>query len=425
MKKKLSNPNPYNVLGISQAASNAEITKAFAMAVKCREYPPDTIAKARKSLMNTQERLMADYLRPILLPIHSFKRENFSALEASAPSLEFLPEFDRLEEGIVDTNQTSETDKRLGLTLFSASPIQSPRVNKSILAAFFTLPVLFGILCWGLFTEREQKVLLNSTSLSPSPQSQPLASNSISSSSPAQSQPVTSNSSFSPPPTESQSFTTSTPEPISSAPRSFSKYQSSSYNFPLNSCGDEDSGGTNTWYPVFVDDPEENLISIQTNYCRDAFRKYRKNKEMYSIQVASFLKHSEAQEFAELMRRQVGSGEVGEPSIYDFEVSLVNTSSKSLSSNTNISYYFPLDSCGDRHSDGINTWYPVYIDDTEENLKIIRSSYCRDAIRNYREDVRIHSIQVASFLNRSEAQEFAELMQRQVGSGEVGEPTTY
>ena len=126
MEKNLSIPNPYEVLGVSQAASNAEITKAFAMAMRRREYPPDVIAKARKSLINTQERLIADYLRPILPPINRFKREDFSALEAPAPSLDFLPEFDGLEQAIANTNQISETDKRLGLILFSSSPIQSP-----------------------------------------------------------------------------------------------------------------------------------------------------------------------------------------------------------------------------------------------------------------------------------------------------------
>jgi len=130
MKKTLSNPNPYDVLGVSQAASNAEITKAFAMAMKRKEYSPDAIAKARKSLMNSQERLIADYLRPLLPLINRFKREDFSTLEVPAPSLSFLPEFDGLEEAIAQINQISETDKRLGLILFSSSPIQSPPLKE-------------------------------------------------------------------------------------------------------------------------------------------------------------------------------------------------------------------------------------------------------------------------------------------------------
>lgn len=124
MKKKLFNPNPYDVLDVSQAASDTEITKAFAMAMKRREYPPEMIAKARKSLMNTQERLIADYLRPILPIVNRFRRQDFSGLDTVAISWELLPEFDGLEQENDDINQISKTDKRLGLTLFSSSPIQ-------------------------------------------------------------------------------------------------------------------------------------------------------------------------------------------------------------------------------------------------------------------------------------------------------------
>ena len=127
MKTTLSNPNPYDVLGVSQAASNAEITKAFALAMKRREYSTEAIAKARKSLMNIQERLIVDYLRPLLPLVYLFKQEDFSALETPAPTLDFLNEFDGLETVNTDINQISEIDKRLGATLFSSSPIRSPQ----------------------------------------------------------------------------------------------------------------------------------------------------------------------------------------------------------------------------------------------------------------------------------------------------------
>jgi serine/threonine protein kinase len=90
----------------------------------------------------------------------------------------------------------------------------------------------------------------------------------------------------------------------------------SSYNFPLNSCGDKDPGGINTWYPVNVDNTEENLISIRSNYCRDAFPKYRKQTGLYTIQVASFLDRTKAEAFAELIRQEIVSSEVGEPSVF-------------------------------------------------------------------------------------------------------------
>lgn len=41
--------NPYEILGVSQAASKAEIIKAVAMAMKRKEYSVNQIAKAQKS----------------------------------------------------------------------------------------------------------------------------------------------------------------------------------------------------------------------------------------------------------------------------------------------------------------------------------------------------------------------------------------
>ena len=119
-------PNPYDVLEVSPGASNKEITVAFAMAMKRRKYPPDAIALARKSLMNPEERIIADYLRPIVTPVKRFKRSDFSALDTPAPKLEFLAEFNGLEKAIADSNKVSQSDKRLGAMFFSSSPIQSP-----------------------------------------------------------------------------------------------------------------------------------------------------------------------------------------------------------------------------------------------------------------------------------------------------------
>jgi hypothetical protein len=69
--------NPYKILGVSPLASNAEITKAFGMAIKQRKYPADAIARARKSLMNPDERIIADYLNPIIPIVSRFRSANF------------------------------------------------------------------------------------------------------------------------------------------------------------------------------------------------------------------------------------------------------------------------------------------------------------------------------------------------------------
>ena len=116
-------PNPYDVLEVSPEASNKEITVAFTMAMKRRKYSPNVIALARKSLMNLEERIIADYLRPIISPTQRFKRSDLSALDKPAPKLEFLQKFDDLEQAISDSNQVSEIDRKLGESLFSDYPI--------------------------------------------------------------------------------------------------------------------------------------------------------------------------------------------------------------------------------------------------------------------------------------------------------------
>jgi hypothetical protein len=125
MNQKSITPNPYDVLEVSPGASNQEITVAFTMAMKRRQYPPDAIALARKSLLNPQERIIADYLRPIIGTVQRFKRSDLSALNTATPKLEFLAEFDGLEQAILDIKKVSESDQRLGAMLFADSPIQA------------------------------------------------------------------------------------------------------------------------------------------------------------------------------------------------------------------------------------------------------------------------------------------------------------
>lgn len=97
--------NPYDILSVSPAASKAEIIKAVAVAMKQKQYPVDVIARAQKSLMKPEERIIADYFRPILPTIKRFKYSDLSALEQPLPKLELLPEFDRLEDAIAEAEQ--------------------------------------------------------------------------------------------------------------------------------------------------------------------------------------------------------------------------------------------------------------------------------------------------------------------------------
>lgn len=112
--------NPYDVLGVTPAASNAEITKAFAMAMQRRDYSADAIAKARKRLMNPQDRIVADYLRPQLpQDIPPFEVEDFSYLDNLKLNLPFLSQWDGLDRAISDANSVTEIEKRVGAKLLS------------------------------------------------------------------------------------------------------------------------------------------------------------------------------------------------------------------------------------------------------------------------------------------------------------------
>lgn len=87
-------------------------------------------------------------------------------------------------------------------------------------------------------------------------------------------------------------------------------------NFPLATCGDSNPGSGNNWYPVFLENSDENLFLVRRDYCQDAFRKYRKQKGITSIQVASFLTIEKAENFAQILRNRIGNAEVGEPSFH-------------------------------------------------------------------------------------------------------------
>ena len=89
----------------------------------------------------------------------------------------------------------------------------------------------------------------------------------------------------------------------------------SNYQFPLASCGEQDPGGTNAWYPVFIENTENNLSLVRNQFCQDSIQKYRQKREKTSIQVASFVNRAKAEEFSRLMQNNLGSGEVGEPTV--------------------------------------------------------------------------------------------------------------
>lgn len=102
--------NPYNILGVSPAASRAEIVRAVAVAMRRRQYPVDIIAKAQRSLMRSEERIIADYLRPILPTVKRFKYSDLSVLNQPVPTLVLLSEFDGLERAITSATEAERLE---------------------------------------------------------------------------------------------------------------------------------------------------------------------------------------------------------------------------------------------------------------------------------------------------------------------------
>ena len=98
--------NPYKILAVSTLASNAEITKAFGVAMKLRKYPPDLIAKARKSLMNPDERIIADYLSPVIPRVNRFRVADGNSQDTIAYPIE-----ERLTPEQIDRSIQLEIDK--------------------------------------------------------------------------------------------------------------------------------------------------------------------------------------------------------------------------------------------------------------------------------------------------------------------------
>jgi hypothetical protein len=131
MNNNLPNPNPYQVLNVSSSASNTEITKAMKMAMVQKKHPLNVISQAHKSLLNPQERIIADYLREILPPLQRFQKTDLSELENLPETLDLLPELDNIDKEILEIKNISESDKKIGQILFSQSPLQMAKLSNS------------------------------------------------------------------------------------------------------------------------------------------------------------------------------------------------------------------------------------------------------------------------------------------------------
>lgn len=89
--------------------------------------------------------------------------------------------------------------------------------------------------------------------------------------------------------------------------------------FPLSNCGDPlptKSASPTQFYPVFIDFSNNNLQQVKANFCGDAYKTTRQDTGQLAIQVASFTNRNQAELFRDFMTRKIGSGAVGQATIY-------------------------------------------------------------------------------------------------------------
>jgi serine/threonine protein kinase len=111
---------------------------------------------------------------------------------------------------------------------------------------------------------------------------------------------------------------TVTSSPLNTTPASSSN-EFDTAQFPKETCGDSPpttSASQTQFYPVFIEYSESNLQTVKSNFCADAYKANRKDTGQVAIQVASFTNRDRAELFTDFMNRKLGSGEVGQPTIY-------------------------------------------------------------------------------------------------------------
>jgi hypothetical protein len=119
-------PHPYEVLAVSPNAGKAEVLKAFAKALQQRRYPPDILAKARKSLVDPLDRVIAHYLWG------SWQQADTNS-ETNPAVLELLQaEIDRLEKEI----QVTETVNQLTAEMIQSETMLAKQILSQNISTF-------------------------------------------------------------------------------------------------------------------------------------------------------------------------------------------------------------------------------------------------------------------------------------------------
>lgn len=204
-------------------------------------------------------------------------------------------------------------------------------------------------------------------------------------------------------------------------------------SFPQDSCGDQPPDDPQAYpvefYPVFIDYSETNLQAVTSNFCGDALKKYRTNKDKTYIQVASFSSKERANQFKKIMHQEFGSGEVGEPNtIQELDFPGINQKKTSTAVQPEFNAQsFPKEYCGDELPQDANAYpldfYPVYF--TEKNGdefgKLIYPNFCR-------RDIMFAGLRrrlLGYFAGLERANQFKNFVETKASNVEIGQPIVF
>jgi len=121
----------------------------------------------------------------------------------------------------------------------------------------------------------------------------------------------------SPPVTPNNTPTITSPTPEPTTPETPNPFQS--VTFPKDVCGDQLPDDATAYpvslYPIFVKYTEADLAKVKSDFCRDAFKKFRDKNNRDEIQVGSFVGTERSSQFQEFISQTFADVEVGEATI--------------------------------------------------------------------------------------------------------------
>ncbi len=131
--------------------------------------------------------------------------------------------------------------------------------------------------------------------------------------------PIQTSTALTPNPEPSSTNQNQNPEPSAIKTPIPSTNEFDNVPFPQANCGDRlptKASSPTEFYPVFIEFSSNNLQQVTAKFCRDAYKTNRQDTGETAIQVASFTDRNQAALFRDFMERKLGSGAVGQATVY-------------------------------------------------------------------------------------------------------------